>query len=171
MNLFIGLVFIVFAVYAAVTDTTDEEIQKYVKQRRGTLIETERVFSFFSSKSSPRYYVITYRDRSGKLHKVSAKATYDWSKTNFEFYDDMVVGTAPPEKRTSEADLLAEEKFTWKTYKCGQSELQVLQEFHNPNPGERVLMNGAQAPNGKYKLGMLKYIHVVSGRISSLSSF
>ena len=50
----------------------------------------------------------------------------------------------------------------------------VIECFSGPNTpsqGDFVTMNGRNAPNGKYKIGSMFYIHVLNGRIEKTSMF
>jgi hypothetical protein len=57
--------------------------------------------------------------------------------------------------------------FTPHYYKSDFGELKIEQEYHKPNIGEKVYLNGVSAPNGKYKIGFLQYVYVADGLISS----
>ena len=50
----------------------------------------------------------------------------------------------------------------------------IIECFSGPNmpsQGDTVTMNGRSAPNGKYKIGSMFYIHVLNGRIERTSMF
>lgn len=55
-----------------------------------------------------------------------------------------------------------------KEYMTDKGVLSVEQkQFHSPYLGDTVMMNGEPAPNGKYKIGFLKYLYIKDGKISS----
>ncbi len=68
-----------------------------------------------------------------------------------------------------ESEEITEEElinYTIHKYKCPEGELTINQELHQPNFGEKVLLNGSPAPTGKYKIGFLQTIIVVDGKVA-----
>ena len=60
--------------------------------------------------------------------------------------------------------------YTQHTYTCSDGELIIEQAYQHPNIAERVLLNKTVAPDGKYKIGLLLSVEVVSGKISKVLS-
>lgn len=50
-------------------------------------------------------------------------------------------------------------------------EVELRYNLYYIEKGQRVFINGEKAPNGKYCIGFLEYIHVVNGTISETSIF
>ena len=51
----------------------------------------------------------------------------------------------------------------------GNLEVEKLRDS-NPKVGDPVRLDHKTAPNGKYKIGLMKYIHVKDGKIIRLSN-
>jgi len=69
-------------------------------------------------------------------------------------------------KRSAIVQSAAVKKFN---YECDVGLLEIEQEFHSPNIGEKVYLNGRTAPDGKYKLGFLRFISVVDGMVEEIT--
>jgi len=50
-------------------------------------------------------------------------------------------------------------------------EVQLSNNLYYIEKGQRVFINGEKAPNGKYSIGFMEYIHVVNGIISKITVF
>lgn len=50
-------------------------------------------------------------------------------------------------------------------------EAQLINNLYCIEKGQRVFINGEKAPNGKYYIGFMEYIHVVNGIISKTTIF
>jgi hypothetical protein len=50
-------------------------------------------------------------------------------------------------------------------------EVQLNNNLYYIEKGQRVFINGEKAPNGKYSIGFMEYIHVVNGIISKTTIF
>ncbi len=50
-------------------------------------------------------------------------------------------------------------------------EVQLNYNMYYIEPGQRVFINGEKAPNGKYSIGFMDYIHVLNGLISQITIF
>lgn len=54
---------------------------------------------------------------------------------------------------------------------AGRILVEIIDKYHFPQPGQKVFINDFPAPNGKYKIGFLWYIHVHNGKISVITMF
>lgn len=58
-------------------------------------------------------------------------------------------------------------------YETSKGKLEIEQN-HNSypdiNPGKKALLNGLQAPTGKYKLGFMWYVHIENGIVTKIST-
>lgn len=68
-------------------------------------------------------------------------------------------------------DTIKEVNFSTHSYKCEDGVLSIEQEFHYPNIGENVLLNGKTPPDYKYKIGFMSYVEVENGKVAAVSSF
>lgn len=50
-------------------------------------------------------------------------------------------------------------------------EIQLNYNMYYIESGQRVFINGEKAPNGKYSIGFMEYIHVIDGMISKTTAF
>jgi hypothetical protein len=53
----------------------------------------------------------------------------------------------------------------------GEIEIEMENRMEYPAPGNKALLNGINAADGKYKFGMLWYIHIKNGTVSKVTLF
>jgi hypothetical protein len=145
-----------------------EKIHRYVKDKKGNLVSTERAYPSNPKNHSLR---VKYYDK----HKNLRQVVYQENGLFSLFGDDEIIEYS---KNSPEyIEILKKEKdylnrgkeFVKKYYSVKEGELVIQQEFTQINRNEFVFLNDVKAPNGKYKLGFMNYIIVENGKIKEIS--
>jgi hypothetical protein len=59
----------------------------------------------------------------------------------------------------------------WVKYNCiqGNLEIEVFKTDNFPREGDKAVLNNQYAPNGKYKIAFMHYVHINNGIVSKIS--
>lgn len=168
-----------------------DKVNKYIREKKGKLISTEyeNIRGYNRSGTNiNRNVIIKYYDKNKNQRSVTLHFFGPFSS----FGDDEITeySTNSPEyKELKEQEQLAEiesqqlelkkqieynEKaltFQEKRYSARGKNIAIKQEYSSPNVGEFVYIDHKLAPDGKYGIGFLCYIHVINGRIHKITSF
>lgn len=167
-KLFVVVFIVVLIIGFVYSFFSREKIQRYVKDRKGDLVSTERAYP---SNSKNRSLRVKYYDK----HKNLRQVVYQENGIFSLFGDDEIIeySKSSPEYKALEIKEKEQDKraqdFEKCIYRIREGELSVKQEFTNPNRGEYVFLNENKAPNGKYKLGFMNYITVENGIIKDIT--
>ncbi len=169
MEKFFIIIFIVLGIVGIVSSFfSREKIQRYIKDKKGSLVSTERAYPSNHKNQSLR---VKYYDKHENLRQF----IYNENGLFSSFGDDEIIeySKSSPEH----LEILQKEKnylsrgkdFVKKYYFVKEGELIIQQEFTQINRNEFVFLNDIKAPNGKYKLGFMNYIVVENGKIKDIT--
>lgn len=167
-KLFAVIIVVIGIIGIATPFFSRNKVQRYIKDRKGNLVSTERVSTLNHKNQSLR---VKYYDKHENLRQF----IYHENGLFSFFGDDEIIkySTSSPEYLqilNNEKDYLNRgREFDKVYYTVNEGEFAIQQEFTQINKNEFAFLNGVEAPSGKYKLGFMNYITVENGKIKDIS--
>ena len=86
--------------------------------------------------------------------------------------DSSVQSDSLTEKNQSQPEQKYFSKKQMEKYNTNKGEIEAeCMAGYSPEKGDKVFVNGKPAPNGKYKIGFMNFIHVFNGIVRKNTSF